>query len=74
MVEARGSLAPEAAAYGGKARRRQGGRAGVEPRARFKELLREYAGGYLHGPFNIEARLLAGFDEDELAHLVEQAG
>lgn len=49
-------------------------RAGVEPRARFKELLREYAGGYLHGPFNMEARLLAGFDEDELASLVEQAG
>ncbi len=35
-------------------------RAGVEPRARFKELLVEYAGGYLHGPFNMEARLLAG--------------
>jgi len=49
-------------------------RAGVEPRARFRELLREYAGGYLHGPFNMEARLLAGFDEDELASLVEQAG
>ncbi|HEY9254663.1 MAG TPA: ferritin-like domain-containing protein [Stenotrophomonas sp.] len=49
-------------------------RAGIEPRGRFKELLREYAGGYLHGPFNIEARLLAGFDEDELASLVEQAG
>jgi len=49
-------------------------RAGVEPRARFKELLVEYAGGYLHGPFNIEARLLAGFDADELASLVEQAG
>lgn len=49
-------------------------RAGVEPRVRFKELLREYAGGYLHGPFNMEARLLAGFDEDELASLVEQAG
>nr|WP_212757458.1 ferritin-like domain-containing protein [Stenotrophomonas maltophilia] len=49
-------------------------RAGVEPRARFKELLVEYAGGYLHGPFNIEARLLAGFDADELANLVEQAG
>ena len=48
--------------------------AGIEPRARFKELLRDYAGGYLHGPFNIEARLLAGFDEDELASLVEQAG
>ena len=49
-------------------------RAAVEPRARFKELLVEYAGGYLHGPFNIEARLLAGFDADELANLVEQAG
>jgi uncharacterized ferritin-like protein (DUF455 family) len=49
-------------------------RAGIEPRARFKQLLREYAGGYLHGPFNIEARLLAGFDEDELASLIEQAG
>jgi uncharacterized ferritin-like protein (DUF455 family) len=49
-------------------------RAGVEPRARFKALLREYAGGYLHGPFNMEARLLAGFDEEELASLVEQAG
>ncbi|WP_372383097.1 ferritin-like domain-containing protein [Xanthomonas sp. NCPPB 1068] len=48
--------------------------AGVEPRARFKALLREYAGGYLHGPFNIQARLLAGFDEEELADLVEQAG
>ena len=42
---------------------------GVEPRQRFRELLREYAGGYLHGPFNLEARLLAGFDEDELAAL-----
>ncbi|MCC8619464.1 ferritin-like domain-containing protein [Xanthomonas vesicatoria] len=48
--------------------------AGIEPRARFKALLREYAGGYLHGPFNLQARLLAGFDEDELADLVEQAG
>ena len=42
---------------------------GIEPRARFRELLKEYAGGYLHGPFNIEARLMAGFDEDELAAL-----
>lgn len=48
--------------------------AGIEPRACFKALLREYAGGYLHGPFNLQARLLAGFDEDELADLVEQAG
>ena len=43
--------------------------AGVEPRARFRELLVEYASGYLRGPFNIQARLLAGFDEDELASL-----
>lgn len=42
---------------------------GVEPRARFRALLKQYAGGYLHGPFNIQARLLAGFDEDELAAL-----
>ncbi|KAF1721024.1 ferritin-like domain-containing protein [Pseudoxanthomonas wuyuanensis] len=48
-------------------------RAGADPRARFRELLKEYAGGYLHGPFNIEARLLAGFDEDELAALSQQA-
>ncbi|KAB7766306.1 ferritin-like domain-containing protein [Xanthomonas maliensis] len=48
--------------------------AGIEPRARFKALLAEYAGGYLHGPFNLEARLLAGFDEQELASLVAQAG
>jgi len=44
-------------------------RAGVDPRLRFRELLREYAGGYLHGPFNLEARVLAGFDQDELAAL-----
>lgn len=49
-------------------------RAGVEPRARFRELLHEYAGGYLYGPFNVEARLLAGFDEDELASLDALAG
>jgi uncharacterized ferritin-like protein (DUF455 family) len=48
-------------------------RAGVEPRLRFRELLKEYAGGYLHGPFNLEARLAAGFDEDELAALQSEA-
>jgi uncharacterized ferritin-like protein (DUF455 family) len=36
--------------------------------------LNEYAGGFLYGPFNLEARLLAGFDEEELANLIEQAG
>ena len=45
--------------------------AGVEPQARFRQLLRQYAGGYLHGPFNDEARLLAGFMEDELLLLLE---
>ena len=35
-------------------------RAGVDPRTRFRELLREHAGGVLHGPFNTEARLAAG--------------
>ncbi len=49
-------------------------RAGIEPRARFAELLREYAGGYLHGPFNLQARLQAGFDEDELLALQHHAG
>lgn len=48
-------------------------RQGVEPRSRFRELLREYAGGYLHGPFNLEARLQAGFDEDELMALQAEA-
>ena len=49
-------------------------RAGVEPRARFHELLREYAGGVVHGPFNTEARIAAGFDADELESLVAEAG
>jgi len=47
-------------------------RENVEPRPRFMALLREYAGGFLYGPFNLEARLLAGFDEEELAELIEQ--
>jgi uncharacterized ferritin-like protein (DUF455 family) len=48
-------------------------RAGVEPRSRFRELLREYAGGVLHGPFNTAARLEAGFDADELQSLQAEA-
>ena len=48
-------------------------RAGVEPRARFRELLREYASGVLHGPFNTEARLEAGFDAEELESLLDAA-
>lgn len=48
-------------------------REGVEPRARFRELLREYAGGYLRGPFNLEARLQAGFDQEEVDALLALA-
>ena len=48
-------------------------RAGVEPRTRFRELLREYAGGVLHKPFNTEARLQAGFDVEELEALLAEA-
>jgi len=44
-------------------------RQGVEPRSTFRALLREHAGGVLHGPFNLEARAAAGFDEEELAAL-----
>jgi uncharacterized ferritin-like protein (DUF455 family) len=48
-------------------------RAGVEPRARFRELLQEYATGVLHKPFNTEARLAAGFDIEELESLLAAA-
>lgn len=48
-------------------------RAGVEPRARFRALLREYASGVLHKPFNTEARLEAGFDAEELESLLAEA-
>lgn len=44
-------------------------RAGVQPGPRFQSLLAEFGRTYLHGPFNIEARAAAGFDEDELAML-----
>ena len=48
-------------------------RAGVEPRARFRELLAQYARPVLHGPFNLEARAAAGFDDDELRALQQVA-
>ncbi|HJW46012.1 MAG TPA: ferritin-like domain-containing protein [Lysobacter sp.] len=49
------------------------GQAGVDPAPHFRELLREYAGGVLHGPFNTDARLAAGFDADELRTLQAEA-
>jgi uncharacterized ferritin-like protein (DUF455 family) len=48
-------------------------RAGVEPDARFRELLAEYARAVLHGPFNLQARSAAGFGEGELAALQQLA-
>lgn len=47
---------------------------GLEPRATFRALLAEYARAVLHGPFNREARLEAGFDAEELASLEALAG
>ena len=44
-------------------------REGVEPRETFKHLLETYAKSILHGPYNREARLAAGFDLDELEDL-----
>ncbi len=44
-------------------------RAGVEPGSKFRELLEEYARSVLYGPFNLQARSEAGFDDDELAML-----
>ncbi|MCC8362270.1 ferritin-like domain-containing protein [Lysobacter sp. A6] len=42
---------------------------GCEPRAKFRDLLTEYARPVLYGPFNVEARSAAGFDDEELATL-----
>ena len=43
--------------------------AGVEPESTFAGLLDRHMHGSLRGPFNIEARLSAGFSDAELAHL-----
>ncbi|MEO8365423.1 MAG: ferritin-like domain-containing protein [Pseudoxanthomonas sp.] len=48
--------------------------AGVEPRSTFRELLAKYAGPVLRGPFNHQARLLAGFDAEEIAALEQLSG
>lgn len=44
-------------------------RAGVDPRATFRDLLALHARGGLKGPFNHDARRRAGFDAAELADL-----
>ncbi|RDS86859.1 ferritin-like domain-containing protein [Dyella psychrodurans] len=48
-------------------------RDGLEPRETFLDLLRDYMGRNLRGPFNRPARLEAGFDEDELDSLTALA-
>ncbi|MDQ3270453.1 MAG: ferritin-like domain-containing protein [Pseudomonadota bacterium] len=42
---------------------------GVDPHLRFRELLAEHARGSIRGPFNVVARLAAGFTAEELAAL-----
>ena len=44
-------------------------RDGIDPHARFRELLAEHARGSIRGPFNMEARLAAGFTAEELEAL-----
>ena len=48
-------------------------REGLDPRATFQELLETRLRGGVRGPFNIDARLRAGFTPAELAHLDELA-
>lgn len=45
---------------------------GLEPVAAYAELARAYGAPRLRGPFNLEARRAAGFQEDELAWLAAQ--
>jgi uncharacterized ferritin-like protein (DUF455 family) len=42
---------------------------GCEPGETFKALITEYLPGRVNGPFNVEARLQAGFTQDELDEL-----
>ncbi|MFC4728236.1 ferritin-like domain-containing protein [Coralloluteibacterium thermophilus] len=44
-------------------------REGVAPEPTFRDLLSRYARGSLRGPFNVEARMAAGFGPEELAAL-----
>ena len=49
-------------------------RAGADAHATFRRLLREHARDVLHGPFNLDARAIAGFDPEELEFLVAPSG
>jgi uncharacterized ferritin-like protein (DUF455 family) len=45
----------------------------LDPMMAFKDLCKQYKAPILRGPFNIDARKLAGFTDEELTHLVNQA-
>ncbi len=47
---------------------------GLAPEPLFRELLQQYMRGGLKGPFNVDARLKAGFSEQELKELERLAG
>lgn len=47
---------------------------GLDSESTFMDLLQEYMGGVLRGPFHEEARLQAGFSQQELNMLKKQAG
>ncbi len=48
-------------------------REGVDAQTTFHRLLQSHMHGSLRGPFNVDARLRAGFSPEELAHLDELA-
>lgn len=48
-------------------------RGGVEPDATFDQLIAKHLHGNVKGPFNVEARLAAGFSQAELARLMATA-
>ena len=49
-------------------------RHGLEPYATYDELVETYRAPVLKGPFNLEARRLAGFTEEELARFAAMSG
>lgn len=46
----------------------------LEPRSTFMKMVEQYLHGELRGPFNISARLKAGFDEFEMASIDKRYG
>ena len=46
----------------------------LEPRSTFMKMVEQYLHGELRGPFNVPARLKAGFDEFEMAAINKRYG